>query len=249
MPPLPPLVSIIQLLHVYIHLLLEFACSLYRRIIRFDSNSPSTKSLRSLWLARNDRDPFVSRMNRALEHPCVLDDGLHHARLRDCHALLSGARRRHAGMERAGAVASVGHVGSRGRIADSRIKLTPATHVHSAFTCNQTTHRLVMQGAALLLLGRLWKAEVQERCLVEKVLANPLATFPLDLQQTTFMLGRNHFVLHLRWPYHAFFIIGACIMRVENEVPKAQRYARVPSARRAQATSSRPCPSWRRYRA
>jgi hypothetical protein len=53
------------LLHVYICLLLDFAYSLYGRIICFDSNSPSTKSLRSLWLARNDRDPFVSSMNRA----------------------------------------------------------------------------------------------------------------------------------------------------------------------------------------
>lgn len=123
----------------------------------------------------------------------------------------------------------MGHVGPRGRIADSRIKLKLATHVHSAFTCNQMTHKLVMQDAALLLLGRLWKAEVQERRLVEKVLANPLATFPLDLQQTTFMFAGNiDIFLHSRWPYHAFFIIGACIMRVENEVPKAQRYARVP---------------------
>jgi hypothetical protein len=48
------------------HLLLEFACSLYERIIRFDRNSPFIKSLRSLWLARNDRDPFVSSMNHAL---------------------------------------------------------------------------------------------------------------------------------------------------------------------------------------
>jgi hypothetical protein len=53
------------------------------------------------------------------------------------------------------------------------------------------THKLVMQDAALLLLGRLWKAEVQERRLVKKVLANPLATFPLDLQQTTFMFAGN----------------------------------------------------------
>jgi hypothetical protein len=74
----------------------------------------------------------------------------------------------------------------------------------------------ILDEMQLLFMRRLRQAEIQERSFVKEVLSDPTAAISFHLQNESLML--RHVRHEVRTAHHTLLVIGAGVVRVENEI-------------------------------